>query len=167
MTGSIAHDLTQLWLHVRDVSVSALAAAVLTLGVVLLMELRCVVRLRHSMDSNLARVFEQLDLLRFETQQLLEGQQLARTSQPALPAVAAAAASAPVTSNPAAGAMSRAAPVATAATTAATAVATAGAAIPVAVDLSGAAPGRVSAGEARLLSSLAQARARRAQAAGA
>jgi hypothetical protein len=52
------------WIH--EVSQSALAAAVATLGVVILLELRSIVRLRRAMDTHLARVFEQLDLLRTE-----------------------------------------------------------------------------------------------------
>jgi hypothetical protein len=58
------------WIH--DISQTALAGAVLTLGVVILLELRSIVRLRRLVDGHLARVFEQLDLLRFENQQLLE-----------------------------------------------------------------------------------------------
>ena len=68
------------WIH--DVSQSALAAAVASLGLVLLLELRSVVQLRRTMDRNLARVFEQLDLLRFENQQLLEGQLHAESPAP-------------------------------------------------------------------------------------
>ena len=60
------------WLH--DASQAALAAAVMTLGLVMLLELRSIARLRRAVDCNLARVFEQLDLLRFENQQLLEAQ---------------------------------------------------------------------------------------------
>jgi hypothetical protein len=55
------------WIH--EISQSALAAAVLTLGVVILLELHSISRLRRSVDANLQRVFEQLDLLRFESQQ--------------------------------------------------------------------------------------------------
>ena len=52
------------WLH--EISQSALAAAVVALGLVILLELRSIKLLRRSMDSNLGRVFEQLDLMRFE-----------------------------------------------------------------------------------------------------
>jgi hypothetical protein len=58
----------------HDISQSALAAAVFTLGVVIMLELRAIGRLRQSLDRDLGRVFEQLDLLRIESQQLLEGQ---------------------------------------------------------------------------------------------
>ena len=44
----------------HDVSQTALAAAVLTLGLVILLELRSFARLRRSVDINLGRVFEQL-----------------------------------------------------------------------------------------------------------
>jgi hypothetical protein len=54
------------WLH--EISQAALAAAVVTLGLVILLELRSIKLLRRSMDSHLGRVFEQLDLLRFEKQ---------------------------------------------------------------------------------------------------
>jgi hypothetical protein len=66
---------------VHDLSVAALAAAVVTLGAVMLLELRSLARLRSSVDRNLARVFEQLDLLRFDNAQALE----ARTSANAPP----------------------------------------------------------------------------------
>lgn len=60
------------WIH--EISQSALAAAVLTLGCVILLELRSIAHLRRAVDGNLNRVFEQLDLLRFESQQLVEAQ---------------------------------------------------------------------------------------------
>jgi len=69
------------WIH--EISQSALAAAVATLGVVILLELRSISRLRRAMDTHLARVFEQLDLLRSENQQLLEVQ--ARSAAPNTP----------------------------------------------------------------------------------
>jgi len=95
----VTHGLGWFWQHLHDASVSALAAAVVTLGVVLLMELRAVMRLRHVVDRNLARLFEQLDLLRFETRQLLEGQQLIEARGPAGVATAPAA-SVPVAPGP-------------------------------------------------------------------
>ncbi|MFI4869807.1 MAG: DUF2802 domain-containing protein [Steroidobacterales bacterium] len=58
----------------HEVSQTALAAAVLTLGLVILLELRSIVRLRRTMDAGLARVFEQLDLVRLDAQQSLEAQ---------------------------------------------------------------------------------------------
>jgi len=60
------------WIH--EISQTALAAAVATLGCVIMLELRSIARLRRSVDGHLERVFEQLDLLRFESQQLLEAQ---------------------------------------------------------------------------------------------
>ncbi|MGH8207954.1 MAG: hypothetical protein ACRETK_14355, partial [Steroidobacteraceae bacterium] len=80
MNADLSGVLAAVWPHVHDhmhdIGVSALAAAVATLGVVILLELRSVLKLRQVVDGNLARVFEQLDLLRFESQQLIEGQQL-------------------------------------------------------------------------------------------
>jgi hypothetical protein len=55
-----------------DLSEAALAAAVLALAVVLALELRSTQRLRRLVGQDLARIFEQLDLVRFETQQLAE-----------------------------------------------------------------------------------------------
>jgi len=133
------HAFAHLSLSVHDISVTALAAAVITLGVVLLMELRCVLRLRQVVDNQLGRVFEQLDLLRFETQQLLEGQQ-SPESRPTVPVVREAVPAAPVAPSaaPALGPQSRA------------------------TTHESVRPG-ITAGEARLLSSLAQARSRRAE----
>jgi hypothetical protein len=70
----------------HEVSQTALAAAVLTLGLVILLEIRSFARLRRMMDINLARVFEQLELLRGESRQLLDAQ-----AQAALRAAAAVA----------------------------------------------------------------------------
>jgi hypothetical protein len=129
------------WLH--DASQTALAAAVTTLGLVILLELRSIARLRRALDCNLARVFEQLDLLRFEIQQLIEAQtyggavRLTRTTSSSL----SAASTHPGAANP---------------TTAVTDAATG-------AD-SGAAtrsPAALPAGEARLLATLAAARANR------
>jgi hypothetical protein len=58
----------------HDVSVTALAAAVLILGLVMLLEIHCFSRLRRMVDINLSRVFEQLELLRAESRQMLEAQ---------------------------------------------------------------------------------------------
>jgi hypothetical protein len=52
------------WVH--EISQSALAAAVAILGLVILLELRSIARLRSLVDGHLTRVFEQLDLLRLE-----------------------------------------------------------------------------------------------------
>jgi hypothetical protein len=133
----ITRILAAVWPHVHDISMAALAAAVATLGVVILLELRSVLKLRYAVDNSLARVFEQLDLLRFESQQLIEGQQLAQTQAGDTRAAATPAA---VPTAAAAGA--------------ATTMGAVAAALP------------ATAGEARLLSSLAQARARREAAAG-
>ena len=80
-----------IWIH--EISQSALAAAVATLGLVIVLELRSISRLRRAVDGHLTRVFEQLDLLRFESQQLLEAQ--GRTPAPSVP-TATAPAPAPV-----------------------------------------------------------------------
>jgi hypothetical protein len=58
----------------HDVSQTALAAAVLTLGLVILLELRSFTQLRRSVDINLGRVFEQLEMLRAESRTMLEAQ---------------------------------------------------------------------------------------------
>ena len=55
-----------------DWSEAALAAAILALALVLVLELRSTQRLRRLVGQDLARIFEQLDLVRFENQQLLE-----------------------------------------------------------------------------------------------
>jgi hypothetical protein len=54
------------WVH--EISQSALAAAVAILGLVILLELRSIARLRSLVDSQLTRIFEQLDLLRLGSQ---------------------------------------------------------------------------------------------------
>jgi hypothetical protein len=59
---------------IQEISQSALAVAVATLGLVILLELSSIRRLRHAMDMQLTRVLEQLDLLRSENQRLLEAQ---------------------------------------------------------------------------------------------
>ena len=168
---NLAHGLDLLTSHIHDVSVSALAAAVIMLGAVLLLELRTVVQLRHVVDNNLGRVFEQLDLLRFETQQLLEGQQSVDSQRTAGSASPTRTASAGVeglpspTAKPAVAAPTTPAGVAhpaspRAATGAiyqsAAALAATGASSHEIAERLG-----LASGEARLLSSLAQARARR------
>jgi hypothetical protein len=60
------------WLH--EVSQSALAAAVGILGAVIMLELRSIKLLRRALESQLGRVFEQLDLMRFDTQQAVDSQ---------------------------------------------------------------------------------------------
>lgn len=122
-------DLGLPWVH--DVSIAALAAAVVTLGGVMLLELRALAALRRDMDAHLARVFEQLDLIRFDHVQLLEAH--ARI----------------------AGAMAAAAPVSASAERTLNLSPTSA---PMSVPQI---PQPVAAGEARLLASLAEARARR------
>jgi hypothetical protein len=55
-----------------DVTQSALAAALVVLGLALLLQLRAARKLRLLLTRDLARIFEQLDLVRFESQQLGE-----------------------------------------------------------------------------------------------
>jgi len=55
-----------------DWSEAALAGAILALALVLVLELRSTQRLRRLVGQDLARIFEQLDLVRFESQQLLQ-----------------------------------------------------------------------------------------------
>jgi len=138
----------------HEVSQTALAAAVLTLGLVILLELRAIARLRRSMDSGLARIFEQLDLVRSDTQQSLEAQTYAGIAPaPAAPPVCAPPAGRPVAEDPVAQA-----PATNVYTSAAT------------LASHGLRPEEIAtrcglpAGEARLLASLASARKRRAQA---
>lgn len=140
--------------HLHDVGLSALAAAIIMLGVVILLELRSVARMRQVMDRSLERVFEQLDLLRFETQQLEEQWQSKLVGVVSnVPESRPAAAREPVAAPK---------PAATAPATLTAAIA------PVAINAplrELAEPRSLSSGEARLLSSLAEARARRAAAA--
>ena len=74
----------------HDVSVTALAAAVLILGLVILLEIHCFSRLRRMVDINLSRVFEQLELLRTESRQMLEAQAQAQAVLRVAPVVAPA-----------------------------------------------------------------------------
>lgn len=121
---------------IHDVSIAALAAAVVTLGCVMLLELRALAALRRNVDAHLARVFEQLDLIRFDHVQLLEAHaRIAGAMAAAAPAHAPAERARAGTSNPMS-ATTSAAPT----------------------------PPAIAAGEARLLASLAEARARRAAA---
>jgi len=162
----MTRELGHIWLYLHDASVTALAAAVVTLGVVIMLELRSVLRLRHVLDQQLSRVFEQLDLLRFETHQLLEGQQsMPPQASSAMPspstAPALSAASAPAATMPHPGlsvvASASAAPMAPGVVYQnAAALAASGASSREIAQRLG-----LAAGEARLLSSLAQARARR------
>jgi len=81
-----------MWLH--DIPQTALAGAVVTLGVVILMELRSFQRLRRSVDINLGRVFEQLEMLRAESRKMLEAQAKAQAQAQAQAQQAAARAAA-------------------------------------------------------------------------
>jgi hypothetical protein len=62
------------WLVTHDWTQIALAGSVLALGLVVAMEVQAFARLRREVTRDLARIFEQLDLVRFETQQLRESQ---------------------------------------------------------------------------------------------
>jgi hypothetical protein len=80
------------WIHA--ISQSALAAAVGILGLVILLELRSIKMLRRAFDAQLGRVFEQLDLMRFERQQPVRVDALAPLVQAAEPAPAGASSAA-------------------------------------------------------------------------
>jgi hypothetical protein len=60
------------WILTHDWTQLALASSVAMLGIVVALEIRAFTRLRHEVARDLARIFEQLDLVRFETQQLRE-----------------------------------------------------------------------------------------------
>jgi hypothetical protein len=81
-----------MWLH--DIPLTTLAGAVATLGVVIQLELRSLQRLRRSVDINLGRVFEQLEMLRAESRQMLEAQAQAHAQLQSLAQQAAARAAA-------------------------------------------------------------------------
>jgi hypothetical protein len=66
-----------------DWSEAALVAAVLALTLTVALVLRSTQRLRRLMGQELARIFEQLDLVRFENQQLLEQRPVEATRLPA------------------------------------------------------------------------------------
>jgi hypothetical protein len=158
----------------HDVSQTALAAAVLTLGLVILLELRSFSRLRRSVDINLGRVFEQLEMLRAESRQMLEAQaqaavRVAPVMAPAKHALAERQTlERPLTpAAPVAGALAESVPLdfVVAPATDNNAYHNAGT-----LAANGMAPAEIAArgglpaGEARLLASLAAARARRDQA---
>lgn len=126
------------WLH--ELSQSALAAAIVILGLVILLELRSIKMLRRSMDNSMGRVFEQLDLMRFEQ----------NPAEDAPPRPSAVAKSAPAQLSPAAVAT---APAAGNAYAAAAALASTGMRAEEIAQRCG-----LAAGEARLLASLAAAR---------
>ncbi|HVN26896.1 MAG TPA: hypothetical protein VMT64_00340 [Candidatus Binataceae bacterium] len=135
------------WVH--ELSLMALAAAVITLGLVMLLELRSLARLRRSVDASLARVFEQLDLLRSDHAQLLESRASQRAPSPAPPILRPSVptiSTHPASSTVAASSWNAAARIADELR---------------AVSAISSAP--LAAGEARLMASLAQARTRRAR----
>ena len=138
------------WIH--DVSQTMLAGAVVALGLVIMLELRSIARLRRLVDGHLSRVFEQLDLLRYENQQLLEAQPPVR-GPPAAPRMAAAPKS-PQSLSPVAVASAAASP-----RVAAQSAATLDRPTPH-PEVPAPAPAATT-GEVRLLASLAAARARR------
>jgi len=130
--------------YVHEFSIAALAAAVVTLGCVMLLELRALAALRRNVDAHLARVFEQLDLIRFDHVQLLEAH--ARIAG----GMAVATPNGLPNGTPKAAQTERAvAAVSSPISTMSSATLT---------------PPAIAAGEARLLASLAEARARRAAA---
>jgi hypothetical protein len=129
------------WLH--ELSQSALAAAVAILGLVILLELRSIKLLRRSMDNSMGRVFEQLDLMRFD--------HTAADDVPARSSAGSKPSPATVTTMPA-----TAAPAAGNAYAAAAALASTGMRAEEIAQRCG-----LAAGEARLLASLAAARAGR------
>jgi hypothetical protein len=137
----------------HDISQTALAAAVLALGLVILLELRSIARLRRTLDAGLARVFEQLDLVRSDTHQSIEAQAQASVAPSQLSPPAAA----PSAERPAAEDVAATAPTVNAYTSAAT-LASHGVKSEEIATRCG-----LPAGEARLLASLASARARRAK----
>jgi len=79
------------WLITHDWTQIALASSVLALGLVVALEVQGFARLRREVTRDLARIFEQLDLVRFETQQLRESH-----APPARPASAPVASLRPV-----------------------------------------------------------------------
>jgi hypothetical protein len=72
-----------------DWTLTALGATLLISLLALLLQVRAVGRLRQHLNRDLARIFEQLDLVRFESQQ--QSEQRTHTAAVALPARAAAA----------------------------------------------------------------------------
>ena len=145
-----------MWIH--DISQSMLAAAVVALGLVIMLELRSIVRLRRLVDSHLTRVFEQLDLLRYENQQLLEAQPPVR--RPSASSAAPNSSVASMTAVPAAAPKPAAAPRAVAQRQAAfdRHLPSPEVSSPATVAATGSV---ATTGEVRLLASLAAARARR------
>lgn len=71
------------WVRVHEISQSALALAVVILGVVILLELASIARLRRTVDVQMQRLFEQLDLLRGDNLQFMEAQRVPVRAAPA------------------------------------------------------------------------------------
>lgn len=135
------------WIHA--ISESALALAILILGVVIMLELRSIRSMKRNLDAHLARVFEQLDLLRLDQSAGQPAQEPLRIVP--VPVAAVAPAAAP----PASLASSGSNPYATAA-----ALASSGMGADEIARRCG-----LAAGEARLLASLAAAKSGRRDAA--
>ena len=76
------------WIH--EISLSALALGVVLLGVVIMLELRSIRSMKRTLDRHLARVFEQLDLLRLDHSPQEQGDD-ARQEPVPLPVIAAPA----------------------------------------------------------------------------
>jgi hypothetical protein len=77
------------WVH--EISQSALAAAVAILGLVILLELRSIARLRSLVDGHMTRVLEQLDLLRFDGRQQAETNERTASAAPRSASIAVTA----------------------------------------------------------------------------
>src|ERR1700743_3531211 len=75
LTAAGAKAVTMTWMQltalqlrwVHEISQSALAVAIVILGAVIMLELRSIRSMKRTLDSHLARVFEQLDLLRLDS----------------------------------------------------------------------------------------------------
>ena len=74
-----------------DLVQPVLAAAMLVMCAVLLTQWRAVIRLRTLLQGDLARIFEQMDLLRFDSQQLSTATPVASNATAAVPTLAPAA----------------------------------------------------------------------------
>jgi hypothetical protein len=78
-----------------DLVQPVLAIAMLVMCVVLLTQSRAVIRLRNVLQADLARLFEQMDLLRFDSQQLSSATPTASAVAAAVPTLVPAAARVP------------------------------------------------------------------------
>jgi Protein of unknown function (DUF2802) len=83
----VATTFSQLnWMH--ELSQSALAVAIVVLGVVIMLELRSIRSMKRTLDGHLARVFEQLDLLRLDHSSPIQDVADARPMPVAVPVLA-------------------------------------------------------------------------------